>query len=108
MTNKHGPEARGTGTMSVRQISSSMLLATLAEDPVMTDDVTAILHHSPACDVVLDFAGVGYVTSANLSLLLRLRQHLVEQDRTLTLRNIPPVVQNAFSITGLDHVFDVE
>ncbi len=95
-------------SMSTKQISYSLIAALLADDPVLTDDVTAILQTSPVCNVILDFAGVGYVNSANLSLLLRLRQHLKDNDRALTIRSIQPVVWKSFVVTGLDQVFDIE
>lgn len=79
----------------------------LAEDPELTRDVDEILNTSPPCDVLLDFAGVAFVNSANLSLFVRLRQHLGDRDRSLQLRNIQPTVLKAFSVTGLDRLFEI-
>ena len=106
----HKARARGPwydARMSIQRNGESSVVATLAEDPVLTDDVNAIMSITPPCDVRLDFAGVDFVNSSNLSLLLRLRQHLISHDRTLKLCNIRPIVWKAFTVTGLDHVFDI-
>lgn len=94
--------------MPIEQTNQQLIIARPAEDPVLANDLTALLAITPACDVIVDFASVEYVNSANLSQLLRLRQHLHDKDRKLTLRHIQPLVWKAFTITGLDHVFKVE
>ena len=92
--------------MAIEQKSDRLVIARLSEDPHFTDDINAIRTVSPVGNVVLDFNGVAYVNSANLSQLLVLRNHLNEHDRQLRLFGVSPGVWKLFVITGLNQLFD--
>ena len=62
----------------------------------------------PTGDVILDFTGVSYVTSASLSTLLALRTQFKSHNRRLRLCSISPRVWGLFAVTGLNQVFDVD
>jgi anti-anti-sigma factor len=104
------PMARTLATMAIELQQGSagpVAVARLATDPQFTADLESIgqLDFSrPAC-VVLDFAGVRYINSSNLSRLLRLRKRLIEADGKLVLCNLPAQVASVFQVTGLDRVF---
>ena len=94
--------------MSVENWSDSVILAELQDDPVFTDDLTAVLDQvqaNPALDVVLNFAGVNYLNSSNIAKLLRLRKQLISQNRQLRLCAVNHHVWGLFLVTGLDKVF---
>jgi anti-sigma B factor antagonist len=94
--------------MPVEKWSDQVSIVHLGTDPQFTDDVAGLesaLSRQPT-DVVLDFSGVQFLNSSNLSRLLRLRKKLNEEDRRLVLCGISTKVWGAFMVTGLDKVFE--
>ena len=57
-------------------------------------------------DVVVNFAGVGFVNSSNVALMLRLRKKMILLDRRLVLSDITSQVWGVFEVTGLDKIFE--
>ena len=55
-------------------------------------------------EVEIDCAGVTFLGSAGLAMLVKLRSRL---GRRLALVRVPPTVRDAFEITGLDQLFDL-
>lgn len=94
--------------MPVVQWSDSVVIAHLGSDPQFRDDMDAleevVARRRPS--VVLDFGGVHYLNSSNISHLLRLRKTLIAQEGRLVLCCIETRVWSTFLITGLDKVFD--
>jgi anti-anti-sigma factor len=94
--------------MPVEKWSDDVWLVHLATDPQFTDEMggldAALLEK--AKNVVLDFAGVQFVTSSNLARLLRLRKRLADEDKRLVLCALPKKVADAMHVTALDRVFE--
>ena len=61
---------------------------------------------NPACDVIINFAKVEIVTSANLSNLLILRSLLAERGHRLLLCNVSVITKCVFRVAGLDEAFE--
>lgn len=57
---------------------------------------------------VLDFAGLEYVSSAGLRVILRATQTLENTGRTVTVRNISGEVREVFELTGFDTLLTLE
>lgn len=94
--------------MSVENWSENVLLVELQDDPVFTDDVTAVLdeiQENNELDVVLNFASVNYLNSSNIAKLLRLRKLMQSNGRQLKLCGVNTHVWGLFLVTGLDKVF---
>lgn len=58
--------------------------------------------------VVVDFAGVEYISSAGLRVLLALKRELDGQGKSLEIRNINAVVREIFNVTGFINVLTVK
>ena len=69
--------------------------------------VSDFLFEKENYSVVLDCAGVGEITPANLSKLLKLHEFTAQCGRRLVLCNIEPAAEDVLSITGLVDVFDL-
>lgn len=95
--------------MPLVQWSDSVVIAHLGSDPQFRDDMDALeerVARSTNVAAVLDFSGVQYLNSSNISHLLRLRKTMIAQDGRLVLCCIETRVWSTFLITGLDKVFD--
>ena len=93
--------------MAVEKWSDRVVVARLADDPQMTEDLLTLdqsANHSPR-DIVLDFTGVNYINSAHLARLLDLRKKTVSDDGRLLLCGMGDQVWGAFLVTGMDKVF---
>ncbi len=94
--------------MSIEIWSDNILVVELQDDPVVTDDLIALLDQlntKPDVDVVLDFVGVNYLNSSNIAKLLKLRKKIITSKRQLVLCGIDTNVWGLFLVTGLDKVF---
>lgn len=93
--------------MPVDKWSDQVSIVHLGTDPQFTDDMTSLEAAIAAepVDIVLDFSGVSFLNSSNISRLLRLRKMLGEAERRLILCGIDTKVWSAFLATGLDKVF---
>ena len=56
-------------------------------------------------DILLDMAGLDYIDSSGLALLLELRKHLQESGRSVRVRSISPQVRKLFNLTQLSELF---
>src|SRR5438874_10690325 len=92
--------------MPVEKWSDGVDLVHLADDPQFTDDLECLDGQSKPKDIVLDFGGVHFINSSNISRLLKLRKRLVTNDRRLVLCNLSTQVWGALLVTGLDKVFE--
>lgn len=94
--------------MPVENWSESIVVVHLGNDPQFTEDMHA-LEIPPGGfrpSAVLDFAGVTFVNSSNISSLLKLRKAIIQEDARLVLCNIRNEVWGAFLLTGLDNIFE--
>ncbi|MBQ6153924.1 MAG: STAS domain-containing protein [Ruminococcus sp.] len=77
------------------------------------DTMTAPQFHSElqnlegAKNVILDFGGVEYVSSAGLRETVALFRTVSEQGGTFSLRKVTPAVMDVFTLTGFDKKFEI-
>lgn len=57
---------------------------------------------------VMDCAGLEYISSAGLGVLLRTQKRLMSGGGKLKLINVTPHINNIFRYSGFDHIFEVE
>jgi anti-anti-sigma factor len=90
--------------------SDDIVLVELADEPLLSEELASVIHgvetpRKKTSHIVLNFGGVSYVNSSNLGQVLKLRRHLVERKRSLTLCSVNEEVYSIFRVTGLDKVF---
>jgi anti-anti-sigma factor len=87
--------------------AGDIAIVRLGNDPQFTVDLEALANQALAKPpaVVLEFSGVRYINSSNLSKLLRLRKRLIVENGKLVLCGMSPQVASVFQVTGLDKVF---
>ena len=57
---------------------------------------------------VMDCAGLEYISSAGLGVLLRTQKRLMSGGGKLRLIKVNPHIHNIFRYSGFDHIFEVE
>ena len=95
--------------MATQDWSDDIVVVNLSDDPEFTDEINALteqLQKTPK-NVVLDFVGVKFLNSSNISRLLKIRKVLVDNKKSLCLCGIAIQVWGVFLLTGLDSLFDV-
>jgi anti-anti-sigma factor len=93
--------------MPLEQWSDKIVVVHLADDPQFIEDMQSLA--APVRDnasIVLDFSGVRYVNSSNISQMLKLRKQMVATDARLVLCGVNTQVWGVFLITGLDKIFE--
>lgn len=95
--------------MTIQHWSDDILLAELQDDPILSEDLSAVIEQlgdQPKADVVLDFSSVNFVNSSNIAKLLKLRKFvMINGRRKMQLCGINSHVWGVFLITGLDKLF---
>jgi anti-anti-sigma factor len=94
-------------TMPIEKWSEAIFIVHLADDPQFSEDLAgaagAVRRNA---GIVLDFGGVRYVNSSNISQLLKLRKQLMATESRLVLCALNTQVWGVFLITGLDKIFE--
>lgn len=89
--------------------SDTILIANLADEPALSDELSLICEKVEASEspphAVLDFGEVTYVNSSNIAQLLRLRKILDGSGRAMRLSGVTDEVMSVLLVTGLDKVF---
>ena len=93
--------------MPIEQWSDKIVVVHLADDPQFSEDIEslgpAVRQHA---SIVLDFSGVRFVNSSNISQLLKIRKNITNTDARLLLCNVSNQVWGVLLITGLDKIFE--
>ncbi|HYE03132.1 MAG TPA: STAS domain-containing protein [Phycisphaerales bacterium] len=96
------------------QWSESIVIAELADEPELSEELSAIFARltaetvpgaTEAPSVVLNFSGVRHLNSSHLAQLLRLRKRMTEIGRSLVLCSLGDDLWSVMMLTGLDKVF---
>ena len=93
--------------MPIDKWSDKISVVHLADDPQFTEDVQgleSVIRHN--ISIVMDFGGVRYINSSNLSRLLKLRKQLSTTDARMILCGLNNQIWGVFLITGLDKIFE--
>ena len=74
--------------------------------PDLEEELDASL--SGVTDVVLDLAGLEYISSAGLRVLLSTQKKMNAVEGSLVVRNINEIVKEVFEVTGFDEILTIE
>lgn len=94
--------------MAIEKWSDEVTIVHLGTDPQFTDDLSSLdaTLKSGLTHVILDFGGVQFLNSSNLSRLLKLRKQIHDGGHRLILCGISAKAWSTFLVTGLDKVFE--
>ena len=70
--------------------------------------LAAVLEQCDGSCVCVDLAGVTYMDSSGLALLVAASRSAAEREAEFTVRNVAPHVQRTFELTGIEHLLSVE
>lgn len=93
--------------MAVEDWSENVYVVHLADEPAFSDELEQFerqLGQEPR-HCVLDFGGVTFLNSSNISQLLRIRRTMSETGHRMLFASTAPEVWNTFRIAGLDKIF---
>jgi anti-anti-sigma factor len=71
------------------------------------DELYEIVRHPDCLKVVLDFSNVELLSSVTLGKLLSVKKTMAEKGGLLRLCEICDTLRMAFTLTHLDHIFDI-
>ena len=97
--------------MAIEDWSDRVIIAHLANEPQFSDDLQTITarmsaHPQQPRDVVLDFAGLRFISSSQIAQLLKLRKDLAAAGTRMVLCAVDAQVWGSFLTTGLDKIFE--
>ena len=58
-------------------------------------------------ELILDFAGVTFISSFGLKVVLELYKHMQEQNGKLKVENVPEQIKNSFKMVGFDKFLEI-
>jgi anti-sigma B factor antagonist len=73
--------------------------------PQLEQELKAVLEETK--ELVLDFAGLSYISSAGLRVLLW-AQKAIGEESTMTVRNVDDAVMDIFDVTGFSEILTIE
>ncbi len=77
-------------------------------DTNTSPDLEAALELDGVTEIVFDFAGVEYISSAGLRVLMTAQKAMMACGGTMKVRSPNAMVRGVFEITGLGDIFNVE
>lgn len=97
--------------MALEDWSERVIIAHLSGEPQFSEDLQTIADRvtgdqQQPKDVVLDFAGLRFVSSSQIAHLLKLRKNLAAAGTRMVLCGLDAQVWGSFLVTGLDKVFE--
>jgi anti-anti-sigma factor len=99
----------GEHDMAMQSSDEDVLVVALSAEPELNeelkDTVSVVLNRS-RCDVVMNLANVGLVTSSSLSALLRLKKLQKDRGRRLVLCHVSRTTRKIFEATGIEGLFE--
>ncbi|MCA9300735.1 MAG: STAS domain-containing protein [Phycisphaerales bacterium] len=88
--------------------SDDIVICELADEPAFSDELNGLIDRLDESDVcphiVLTFSNVTYISSSDISLILRLRKITTDADRALVLCAVSDDVMHVLRLTGLDRI----
>ncbi len=94
------------GNVTIVRFGEHRILNEVALD-LIGDGLSRVAEEPDCSKLLLDFAGVGRLTSSMLAKLLVLKRKMQSKGGKLTLCDIGPEIGGIFKSTGLDQLFDV-
>ena len=76
-------------------------------DTNTSSDLEAALELDGVCEVVFDFSGLEYISSAGLRVLMTAQKTMMSCNGKMSVRNPNDTVRGVFDITGMSSVFNI-
>ncbi len=94
--------------MGVQKWSENTILATLAAEPQLGEELEAALAMAEvgAYDVVVDFSDTDIITSSSIAKLVSLQKKLDSKDRKLVLCGMNNRTKGVLEVCGLQDMFE--
>lgn len=90
------------GTKLYAEVNGRIDTVTVAEaESIVKEDLDSVT------DLVLDFKGLDYISSAGLRLLLSL-QKIMNKQGSMTIKNVNETVMEIFEVTGFSEILTIE
>lgn len=92
--------------------SDDIVVVELADDPQIGEDLKAVIERVAGAEtghvphVVLNMSLVSYITSSNISQLLRLRKLVTDVSCQLRLCSVDERVMSVLRVAGLERIFE--
>jgi anti-anti-sigma factor len=99
--------------IDIDQPSDESVLITLTGDldamtaPELRDEVTTLLFTHHPHELIIDFAGVDFLDSGGIRVLIDIHRRQRDQERKLILTNVPAAPQRVLEVTGLTGTLDL-
>ena len=74
--------------------------------PALQDEIQAVTDGLK--ELVLDFGGLEYVSSAGLRVLLSAQKAMIKQDGTMKVTNVNETIMEIFEVTGFSEILTIE
>ena len=94
------------GNVTLVRFGDHRILNAVAID-LIGDELYGVADRPDCCKLLLNFAGVAYLSSLMLGKLLMLKKKVESQGGNLKLCDVGPEVQEIFKTTNLDQLLDV-
>jgi len=98
--------------MAIYEWSERILIVDLHNEPALSDDLLNLAEglesRDDPCDVVLNFRGVGFLNSSNISQLLRVREALRGGGGRMCLCSVNSSIASVLEVTHLDRLLHQE
>jgi anti-sigma B factor antagonist len=75
--------------------------------PEMKERLHKCIDQTPA-DLVLDCAGLSYIDSTGMGVLISILKHLKDVGKDMRIVRLSPYIYKIFTITGLQKIFHIE
>ena len=97
--------------MPINEWSESILIAELADEPALSDDLDSLLRRLDEAggdlpDVIVNAQAVSYLNSSNIAQVLKLRKKLLDGGARLRICALSDRVWSIMLVTGLDKVLE--
>ena len=76
-------------------------------DTNTSPDLSEAMKLDGVTEIVFDFAGLEYISSAGLRVLMTAHKAMLACDGKMSVRNPNDIVKGVFEITGMDCVFNI-
>ena len=96
--------------MSIDKQSGGVMVVSLGDEPALTKDLDGLvkrLSEESDADVVVDFSGVSFFNSADITKLLKVRRLVDRNERRMVLCGANINVRGVLMITALDKTFEM-
>lgn len=98
-------------TININSYGTTQIIAPIGKiDTNTAPDLKAVIDALPdsAKELILDFTGVDYISSAGLRVLVQAQNKMEGKDGSIKITNVNQIVDEIFEITGFGDLLPIE